>query len=64
MKLIKWFADNQIKTKKDKYHLLTSGSENITVNVDSNIIVKSMCEKLHGVNVAYKLKFSERLDCI
>lgn len=34
------------------------------MNVDSNIIVKSICEKLHGVNVAYKLKFSEHLDCI
>ena len=36
----------------DLYRLsLISGSENITINVDGNIIGESICEKLVGVKV-------------
>ena len=52
------------ESKKDKCHLLISCSENITINVDGNIIGKSFCEILLGVNVDYKLKFNEQLDSI
>ena len=58
IKLFKWFADNQTKANKDKCHLLISSSENIAINVDGNITGKSICEKLLGVNVDYKLKFN------
>ena len=34
------------------------------INVDGNIIEKSIFEKLLGVNVDYKLKFNEHLDSI
>ena len=64
VKLFKWFAGNQMKANKDQCHLLVTGSENITINVDGSIIGKSICEKLLGVNVDYKLKFSERLDSV
>ena len=60
--LFKWFADNQMKTNKDKCHLLVSCSENITINVDGNIIGKSICEKFLGVNIDYKLIFNEHLN--
>ena len=63
IKLLKWFADNQMKVNKNKCHLLVSGSEN-TANVDANIIGKINCEKLFNVNVDYKLKFNEHLDRI
>ena len=53
-----------MKANKDKCHLLIGGSENITINVDGNIIGKNICEKLLGVNVDYKLKFNEHLDSI
>ena len=56
--------ENQIKENKDKCHLLISGNENITINVDGNIIEKSICEKLLGVKVDYKLNFNEQLDSI
>ena len=59
IKLFKWFADNRMKANKDKCHLLRSGSENITINVDGNIIAKSICEKLLGVNVDSKLRLNE-----
>ena len=42
--LFKWFTDNQMKADKDKCHLLISCSENTTINVDGNIIGKSICE--------------------
>ena len=49
----------------DLYRLsLISGSENITINVDGNIIGESIIEKLLGVNVDLKLKFNEHLDSI
>ena len=42
IKLFKWFADSQMKANKEKCHLLISGSENITINVDGNIVGKSI----------------------
>ena len=53
-----------MKANKDKYHLLISGSENITINVDGNIIGQSICETLLRGNVDYKLKFNEHLHSI
>ena len=59
LKLFKWFAGDQMNANKDKCHLLKSGSENITINLDGNIIGNSICEKLLAVNVDYKLKFND-----
>ena len=53
-----------MKVNKDKCHLLISCSENITINVDGNIIGKSICGKLLDVSTDYKLKFKEHLDSI
>ena len=64
IKLFKSFADNQMKANKDKFHLLKSGSEDITIYVDGDVIDQSICEKPFGVNVDYKLKFNEHLDSI
>ena len=64
IELFKWFADNQMKRNKDKWHLLISRSKNITLNIDGNVIGKSICGKLLGVSVDYKLKFNEHLDSI
>ena len=44
-----------MKANKDKCLLLISGSENVPINVDGNIIGKSICEKVLGVNVNFKL---------
>ena len=43
-----------MKAKKNKCHLLINGSENITINVDGNIMGKSVCEKILAINVDYK----------
>ena len=37
-------------SNKDKHHVLISDTENITINVDSNITKKKKNEKLSGVN--------------
>ena len=53
-----------MEAKKDKCHLLISGSEIIIINVDGNIKEKSICEKLLGLNVDYKVKFNEHLESV
>ena len=64
IKLFKWFTENQMKANKGKCYFLIRGSENNTINVDGNVIEKSNCEKLLGVDADYKLKFKKRLDSI
>ena len=64
IKLFNWFVDKQIKENKDKCHLFITGNENITINLDGNIIEKSIFEKLLGVNVDYKVNFNKQLDSI
>ena len=53
-----------MKANKDKCLLLISGSENVPINVDGNIIGKSICEKVLGVNVNFKLNLNEHLRSI
>ena len=62
--IINSLENDSMKANKDKYHLLISGSENITINVDGNIIGQSICETLLRGNVDYKLKFNEHLHSI
>ena len=52
-----------MKAKKNKCYFLISRSENITINVDEKLIL-SICEKLLGLKVDYKLKFNEHLQSI
>ena len=40
-----------MKANKGKCHFLISGSENIIINVDGNVIEKSNCEKLLGEKI-------------
>lgn len=40
-----------MKANKGKCHFLISGSENILINVDGNVIEKSNCEKLLGEKI-------------
>ena len=60
----KWFVDSQARANKSKYHLLKSNSGNITINVDGNLIEKSIWEKFLASTVDYKLKFNRHLDSI
>ena len=62
--MAQWFADNQMKKHKYKFHAIISGNENITIHVDANITEKNICEKLLAINFVYKPKFKEHLDSI
>ena len=64
MKLFKWFADNQMKANQDKYHLIVSKNENISMHFGPFEIKNTICEKLLGIKVDSRLYFNEHLDGI
>ena len=59
--LIKWFADNHMKANPDKFQAIAVGKrtkdENITFNLDNNIIHCEDHVKLFGVTIDFKLSF-------
>ena len=59
--LIKWFADNHMKANPDKFQAIAVGKrtkdENITFNIDNNIIHCDDHVKLLGVTIDFKLNF-------
>ena len=46
VKLFKWFADNQMNSNQDKYHLIVSKNENISMYAGPFEIKNTVCEKL------------------
>ena len=46
-----------MKANLDKFHLLTSGKNFLTMNVNGFKIEKIGCEKLLGIKANYQLKF-------
>ena len=64
MKLFKWFADNQMKANQDKYHLIVSKNENISMHSGPFEIKNTNCEKLLGIKFDSRLNFNEYLDGI
>ena len=61
--LFKWFSNNQMKTNKDKYHLL-SNKERVTMKIVETEIKSSNCEKLLGIKIDSNLIFNEHLNNI
>ena len=57
--LIQWFDNNILKSNADKCHLVISSNESVTLHVGEYDIKNSKCEKLLGVKLAWKLKFSK-----
>ena len=62
VKLFKWFGDNQMKANQDKYDLIVSKSENISMHIGPFEIKNTICEKLLGIKVDSRLNFNEHLD--
>ena len=56
-KLFKWFADNQMKGNKDKYHLIVSTNKLTEMQIGDFTIKNSPSEKSLGVNIDSKLNF-------
>lgn len=53
-----------MKVIPEKCHLLTSGSEEVTINAANNNIKNSKCEKLLGVNFDNNIKFDTHIENI
>ena len=59
------FSGSQIikmTANRDKYHLLVSGKNNVTMNAGGFKIKNTECEKLLGIKVNCRLKFENYLD--
>ena len=62
VKLLKWFAENQMKANQDKCHLIVSENENVSMHIGPFEIKNTNCEKLLGIKVDSRLNFNEHLD--
>ena len=49
--LFEWFKNNILKSNADKYHLVVSSNENVSIRVSEYEIRNSVCEKLVGVKL-------------
>ena len=62
--LFEWFANNHMKAKHDKCHLLMSTLTSISIKIKDYIIKNSDNEKLLGVTVDTNLNFNCHLENI
>ena len=64
IELFYWFGDNQMKANPDKFHLLTSSSDELSICVYKNNcnIKHSKCEKLLSLKIDNKLSFNTHID--
>ena len=53
-----------MKANKDKYHLIDTSNEHVSMKLDNIEIENSNCERLLGVKIDSKLNFKEHLDGI
>ena len=55
--LFKWFPNNHMVANADECHLLTSTSEEASVEIKNEIIKSSLHEKLLGIVIDNRLTF-------
>ena len=63
-KLFIWFANNQMKANYDKYHLLLSTQDSVSIQVENFTIKSSKAKTLLGINIDNKLKFDIHVESI
>ena len=59
--LFYWFADHQMKANRDKCHLLTSSSVEVSIYAGNYNIKGSKCEELLSIKIYNKLNFNNHL---
>ena len=64
IQLFKWFSDNQMKTNKDKCHLIISNNEKVSMKIDNIELENTLSEKLLGIMIDSKRNFKEHLEGI
>ena len=62
--LFLWFDNNLLKSNPDKYNLLISSNENVTVHIGEYEIENSECEKLLGVKLDWRLNCDDHISDI
>ena len=62
VKLLKWFADNLMKSNGDKCYLLVNTSDKVNSKIENFHIYNSKCEKLLGVKFDHKLTFDDHIS--
>ena len=62
--LFQWFSDNQIKTNKDKCHLVIGNNETFFMKMDNIGIENTSSEKLLCIKIKKNLNFKEGLEGI
>ena len=63
-KLFKWFQLNEMKSNKDKCHLLVSNQNDISIKLDDETIESSTSIKLLGITIDNNLNFNEHVTKI
>ena len=60
--IFQWFKDNGMKANADKYHVLLSASNELTVKINEVQIKNSQSEKLLGITIDNDLKFEDHIN--
>ena len=60
--LFTWLRNNCMKANTEKSHLLLSGSNRLTVNIDGNVIESEDNQILLGITINSNLSFNKHID--
>ena len=63
-KLFQWFQVNEMKSNKDKCHLLVCNQNDISLELDNETILSSNSVKLLGITIDNNLNFNEHVSKI
>ena len=60
--LFTWLRNNYMKANTDKSHLLLSGNNNLTANIDENVTESEGNQVLLGITVDSRLSFNKHIN--
>ena len=63
-KLFQWFRNNHMKANADKRHLLVTGNNEASANINEFEIQSSKKEKLLGISIDTKLSFAHHITSL
>ena len=60
--LFKWFDFNYMKINSGKIHILFSGNDNVSTNIDNHTIISENKNELLGIILDSKLSFEDHIN--
>ena len=60
--LFKWFAFNYMKINCGESHILSSGNDNVSANIDDNSIISENKNELLDITLDSKLSFKDHIN--